>query len=222
LPSWGTPEENREGWYWGEPVEFCDGSRRAECDPPLWSTGKYRRILTCPAASTPANTTGKGNPEGGTFLAWGLGLQAEPKTSPLLRGYGSYGVNASLGPGFETASQGRRNVRPQDVKSAASVPVVLDSAWMFGTVFDLTPPAPFDAIPTWTRVPWDNINSFCINRHDGSVNGVFLDASVRAVGLKELWTLRWSGGFNTTGPWTKAGGVQPEDWPQWMRGFKDY
>jgi hypothetical protein len=24
------------------------------------------------------------------------------------------------------------------------------------------------------------------------------------------------------GPWTKAGGVQPDDWPEWMRGFKDY
>jgi hypothetical protein len=22
--------------------------------------------------------------------------------------------------------------------------------------------------------------------------------------------------------WTKAGGVKPEDWPPWMRRFKDY
>ena len=28
--------------------------------------------------------------------------------------------------------------------------------------------------------------------------------------------------IDTAGPWTMAGGVQPEDWPQWMRGFKDY
>ena len=27
---------------------------------------------------------------------------------------------------------------------------------------------------------------------------------------------------NTAGPWTKAGGAQPDDWPQWMRKFKDY
>jgi hypothetical protein len=25
-----------------------------------------------------------------------------------------------------------------------------------------------------------------------------------------------------TGPWTKAGAVKPEDWPHWMRKFKDY
>jgi hypothetical protein len=51
---------------------------------------------------------------------------------------------------------------------------------------------------------------------------LFLDWSVRKVGLKELWTLRWSPGFNTAGPWTKAGGVRPDDWPEWIRGFKDY
>jgi hypothetical protein len=28
--------------------------------------------------------------------------------------------------------------------------------------------------------------------------------------------------FDTANEWTKAGGVQPDDWPEWMRGFKDY
>jgi prepilin-type processing-associated H-X9-DG protein len=63
---------------------------------------------------------------------------------------------------------------------------------------------------------------FCINRHDGYVNGLFLDWSVRRIGLKELWTLKWHSEYDTRGPWTKAGGVKPEDWPQWMRRFKDY
>ena len=49
-----------------------------------------------------------------------------------------------------------------------------------------------------------------------------MDWSVRKVGLKELWTLKWHHEYDTAGPWTKAGGVQPEDWPQWMRSFKDY
>jgi len=64
--------------------------------------------------------------------------------------------------------------------------------------------------------------SFCINRHGGYVNSLFLDWSVRKVGLKELWTLKWSGDFDTAGRWTKAGGVKPEDWPRWMRKFRDY
>ena len=51
---------------------------------------------------------------------------------------------------------------------------------------------------------------------------LFMDWSVRKVGLKELWTLKWNRNFDTAGPWTKAGGVKPEDWPEWMRRFKDY
>ena len=63
---------------------------------------------------------------------------------------------------------------------------------------------------------------FCIDRHDAGINGLFLDWSVRKAGLKELWTLKWQPGYNTCGPWTKAGGVKAEDWPAWMRRFKDY
>jgi prepilin-type processing-associated H-X9-DG protein len=62
----------------------------------------------------------------------------------------------------------------------------------------------------------------CLNRHSGAVNSAFLDWSVRKVGLKELWTLKWHKNFDTRGPWTKAGGVQPDNWPEWMQGMKDY
>ena len=53
-------------------------------------------------------------------------------------------------------------------------------------------------------------------------NGLFLDWSVRKIGLKELWTLKWEPWFDTAGEWTRADGVQPDDWPKWMRNFKDY
>jgi prepilin-type processing-associated H-X9-DG protein len=71
-----------------------------------------------------------------------------------------------------------------------------------------------DPVIAWGR--------FCLNRHSGAVNCLFMDSSVRKVGLKELWTLKWHREFNTANRWTKAGGVQPEDWPKWMRNFKDY
>jgi hypothetical protein len=63
---------------------------------------------------------------------------------------------------------------------------------------------------------------FAINRHSGSVNHVFMDWSVRKLGIKELWTLKWHRQFNTSGAWTTAGGAQPGDWPEWMRNLKDY
>ena len=68
----------------------------------------------------------------------------------------------------------------------------------------------------------DSMRRFCLNRHSGCVNAAFLDDSTRRVGLMELWTRKWHENFETAGPWTKAGGVQPEDLPEGMRGFKGY
>jgi hypothetical protein len=36
----------------------------------------------------------------------------------------------------------------------------------------------------------------CINRHEGSINSAFLDASARKVPLKCLWKLRWHRFYN--------------------------
>jgi len=93
----------------------------------------------------------------------------------------------------------------------ASIPMLFDSAGGSASSPLLGPPPREDIFPS---NPWYGL---CINRHDGGVNYLFLDWSVRKVGLKELWTLKWYPDFDTHGPWTKAGGVRPEDWPQWMR-----
>jgi prepilin-type processing-associated H-X9-DG protein len=62
----------------------------------------------------------------------------------------------------------------------------------------------------------------CLNRHDGFVNALFMDWSVRKVGIKELWTLKWHRTYNTGDIYTRAGGVRPADWTPWMRHFPDY
>jgi len=51
---------------------------------------------------------------------------------------------------------------------------------------------------------------------------MFLDWSTREVDLKELYTLKWHREFNQSGFWTRAGGVQPSDWPEWLRPYKDF
>jgi hypothetical protein len=63
---------------------------------------------------------------------------------------------------------------------------------------------------------------FAINRHETGTNVLFMDFTVRKVGLKELWKLKWHRKFPVNGPWSMAGGVQTSDWPQWMRNFKEY
>ena len=98
------------------------------------------------------------------------------------------------------------------------IPVLLDGVRPSSDPRDTQPP-PSDGESDHASL---GIQDFCTNRHSGFVNGLFLDWSVRKVGLKELWTLNWYTEFNRAGRWTKAGGVKPNQWPEWMRNFKDY
>ncbi len=145
---------------------------------------------------------------GSTFEAWEI-------TSPLPPFRGSYGFNDRLsGPrGFNTSAPRRLGTYIFSLRGRANIPTLFDSAF------------PWDSITSESsRPPMREFvgHSVCINRHNGHINVLFLDWSVRKVGLKELWTLKWRSDWDTAGPWTKAGGVQPEDWPEWLRKFKDY
>ncbi len=185
-------------------------------------------IRCCPMASKPASPTGKEPWAGGTFLAWGRCMPKDAWPPEFAwawekSSYGSFGPNdyAFYWYDWRQAKPYSYFWRTPYVKGASNIPMQLDSCLpCTGLLSDGGPPE-CDAIPTMGVRKSDGSSS-CINRHDGYVNGLFMDWSVRKVGLKELWTLKWHREFDTAGPWTKAGGVKPEDWPQWMRRFKDY
>ena len=104
-----------------------------------------------------------------------------------------------------------------DMEGRENIPVLLDCT------LPRVEAHPNDSPPGLeTHGTGGGMSSVCLNRHNACVNVLFLDWSARRVGLKELWTLKWHRGYETTGPWTRAGGILPEDWPQWMRNFKDY
>jgi len=204
-------------WGWGS---WGPGVPESERRKSQWYA-VTKDIMCCPMAAKPANPTGQGNGMGGTFLAWGWG----GRPSDRWYGYGSYGVNGWVYWWYWNDSDWRKfGWSGTDITNGAAVPVFLDGAWpwsgWYGLVTEAVPPPEFDAVPTLLTAA--GFNPSCINRHDGYVNGLFLDWSVRKVGLKELWTLKWHKQYSTRGPWTKAGGAKPEDWPQWMRQFKDY
>jgi prepilin-type processing-associated H-X9-DG protein len=169
-------------------------------------------------AAKPADPSGRGDPVGGTFLAWGRFWPEGALPDP----YGSYGTNL-WGLWYRWWREEERHRyfwRTTDVKCAYNIPIQLDSCWPWSWMHDSARPPEYDAVPTARGRSWTE--SSCISRHDGFVNGLFMDWSVRRIGLKELWTLKWHREFNTAGPWTRAGRVKPEDWPQWMRRFKDH
>jgi prepilin-type N-terminal cleavage/methylation domain-containing protein/prepilin-type processing-associated H-X9-DG protein len=177
-------------------------------------------ILRCPMATRRLPT---GAEYGGPFNTYVMGTGGAGD----LREEASYGQNNWLfnPPASVSDIQGRPSEwhwRSMNVKGTNPIPVFADTMWRGGGPYVSGPKGD----PPRYNGEWVNYDAemrhFCIDRHSGSINHLFLDWSVRAVGLKELWTLKWHKQFDTRGPWTKAGGVQPADWPAWMRAFKDY
>ena len=170
---------------------------------------------------------------GGTFTAWGkLRFRIEGALTPNY--YGSYGMNNWLAIPREGANfvigcgMGMRAHEESfwltaNVGGQADIPTFLDAWWWCGWVKDTDTPPKYDgdksSFPCGCR---NSIHRFSTNRHDGYVNSAFLDSSVRKVGLKQLWTLKWYRTFNTANSWTGAGGVAAQDWPEWLRRFRDY
>ena len=147
---------------------------------------------------------------GSTIRAWEITGWGSPFR-------GSYGFNNNffLTPwifGHQMAS-----FNTYQVKGSANIPTFLDATWLNGAPRSTDDPPKLEHDDRVNRM-----GQFCINRHNGYINGMFLDWSVKKVGLKELWMLKWNPQFDTSNKWTRAGGVMPEDWPVWMQGFKDY
>lgn len=105
-----------------------------------------------------------------------------------------------------------------DVDQPYRVPVFGDTMWRgAGPSEGATPPA--------YNGQWDGYDQemkhFCIDRHSGYINLLFMDWSVRRVGLRGLWKLKWHRKYNTAGPWTEAGGCTLNKWPAWLQAFSD-
>jgi prepilin-type processing-associated H-X9-DG protein len=187
---------------------------------------EHAELALCPAASRLRYEMSPGTRYiyGDTFHAY----RSEDRGSAGNRV--SYGQNGWINIyGDSDPSRGRRWYTFEE-RGASRIPVFFDCATQGVKPYHLCPPHELEDIFFAYQlfsdvVPGENVtvmSPVCMNRHNGGVNMLFMDWSVRKVGLKELWTLKWSPEFDTAGPWTKAGGALPEDWPKWMRGFKDY
>jgi prepilin-type processing-associated H-X9-DG protein len=129
--------------------------------------------------------------------------------------YGSYGLNEWA----PMLSDSLLHFAAWPGLTRANAPVLLDCVWVGGQPPPSSnPPKEEDALGSF---PGD-MTWFCIDRHSGRINSLFMDWSVRKVGLKELWLLDWQPDFPVFSRWTKARGIKPKDWPQWMRRFPDY
>jgi prepilin-type processing-associated H-X9-DG protein len=199
---------------------------------------KANRTWLCPIAAQPITdeqgfTWPSSNP---VYRAWGIYQGSVKHNGEIYAlnpngiagsfGLNGYVLNIPLPNGPYSGGTYQSGVRGSDgwhdlsnVPNGDAVPMFLDCLRFEGWPVSDLPPGSYEG-DLWSND--QQMRRFCISRHEGAVNGLFVDGSMRKVGLKELWTLKWHRAFDTTGPWTKAGGVQPEDWPEWIRPFKDY
>ncbi len=199
------------GYWW---VRYLDEKHKSWKKNPIWM---------CPSGKKPViDEFGSQIESFNIFNAWGIFTGADLSEDGVA---GSYGINGyCLIPADRTTTTYEGGVavsqgwKTSGERGGGNVP------WFSEALrFDLWP-LPTHAPATNEFAAWsgNNMARTCINRHQGFQNVAFIDWSVRKVGLKELWTLKWHKSFDINGPYTKAGGVQGSDWPEWIRRFKDY
>jgi prepilin-type processing-associated H-X9-DG protein len=101
----------------------------------------------------------------------------------------------------------------------------MDAPWLDAWPHHTDSPPARDNMPWEDSNPYRGMGRFCKNRHEGYINCLFLDFSVKKIGLKQMWTLKWHRTFNTCGRWTKCGGATTAAWnaaAPWMSKFPEY
>jgi len=193
-----SAESDNNGWLWMEPLRpYC----------------KDHKLWLCPMSKEPSKKK----------------VQIPFGDLKVVNNVGDYGLNGWVC----SPQEGKMEIwangtaeyywRTPNIKGAENIPLFLDAKWISAWTGSTDEPPQFENYREETFISTSSqMGHFCINRHNGSIYGLFMDWSVRKVGLKELWTLKWHRQFDTKGPWTKAGGVIPSDWPLWMSSFKEY
>lgn len=220
LKQWGLIwkmycDDNNGYWLSGE----GEGSGRWWVFPMFDQYEVEEDMRFCPQATNPSGY--------GKIGAWADHAWTIPNTD-ISGSYGPNGWMCNLGPNRNNGIWGRGPSedywRTPNVRGAANIPLFQGQWWVDAWPrHNDQPPDIVDGVMAIPDRPNTNeMERVCVDRHDGFVNNLFCDWSVRSVGMKELWTLKWHQSYNVTGPWTQAGGVQSSDWPQWMRKYKDY
>ncbi len=170
-------------------------------------------IRNCPAV----NKFHSDGVRGGPLTGWGVfgeGAEAVVPGWAVKGDYGSYGWNWWLC--NEYGNPDRRFWRNQyKIKNPSEVPQFVDAQWVDAK------PVPTDRPPSkeFFVLEARNMGSFCVNRHQGRVNGCFADSSVRPIGLKELWELKWHTAWKED---RRTFVMSTDFWPEWMSTFRDY
>ncbi len=208
----GAGVNDTEAYWPGATLPYYEDKKIRHCP----TTKIDKQIEAAPVARS----------HGGAFLAWGP-FPPSDWGDAWWDSFdsGSYGINEWCANPVDyywdlNTDNAWRTISP---KGSSNVPLMLDCVYVSTAPRDNDTPLFLD--PTeqerwnedvWGAWNWQAIRLNCINRHKGSINGVFLDMSARKVGLKELWKFKWHKNYVTGNPYTRP----DAPWPDWMRNFK--
>jgi prepilin-type N-terminal cleavage/methylation domain-containing protein len=162
-------------------------------------------------------------------ISWGIsGTNGYPVASWDVPGdYGSYGMNAwAMNPPDSAivnktmstpASDYWRKLSPGGGGlDLTTIPVFGDAVWDGSNPMDTDMPLNHKGWLPSVAGAQAGVLNFYTPRHPGRtpVDMTFLDTSVRTVGLKQLWTLKWSRSFNTSLE------ASLNNWPAWMNAYQ--
>ena len=193
------------------------------------------KIQFCPSA-TKIRSEVEPNPTGYSARtskeAWGT----FPDTDDYIRvGYarmaGSYGINDWVG-SLRGLDRSQAKGDPSNYigtpldKGSGVAPLFLGAKWLGGKPEETD--APPESDDRW--VNGQAMSRYTVDRHNGSLNAVFVDFSVRNVGVRELWTLKWHKNFDRHNEWTLSGNARDssayqskwESAAPWLAGYKAY
>ena len=192
-----------QGWGSGETTLFMNALRPYYRDD--WN------MLKCPTCKAVAYD----GADWGTYKNWSRTVNTPDGTPREF--IGSYSINSWTN--YMDADRGDRpkawfwRTTHNLVGPASNIPVFADSTWHDAWPRDTdTPPAESLEFGSGNKGTSNEMSHFCIDRHDGVTNFVFMDWSVRGIGLKELWQLKWHRNFNINGVWADP----MAQWPSWL------
>jgi len=164
-----------------------------------------------------------GNPTGARPPYAAYGIINRGDISVCNGDYTSYVINWWVNrcpPGYNTWGEERQFWKHTNNRGTSNIPVFMDGSFWLARPRHTDPPPEYDGDMSYNGA--SGMKRICVNRHDGFINGLFMDWSTRKMALKQLYTFKWNREYDTQGIWTTAGGVLPSDWPEWMKRFKEH
>jgi len=138
--------------------------------------------------------------------------------------YGSYSVNGWAHNPLDVGVPGTYNIAPawrdyywrkiSQVRVPSAVPLMGGGMWEGANALDTDAPPPARGAEAGKNAyNSGGLSSYCLDRHRGGPNWLFVDGQVRKVGMKELWRLKWHPKWDNS---------RTHSWPEWMQGYPDY